>query len=179
MLYALDSALGDGIGRRRLRAVPGGPHWHADTHADAHLGGPFSGDGGDSGAASPSSPLSPYLPVASFFGLERPFVHSDLEPHVPVYQLAACPEGRTSGGPGFGFSSGTGTGTGTGGGPGVLVSVGRDRLLRLWDLRTGTPARCLPAAGNDVPVALGAGVLVAVDGLKGRAVSAWASASAR
>ena len=100
-------------------------------------------------------------------------MHSDLEPHVPVYQLAACPEGRTAGGHGSGSGGGRG-----GGGPGVLVSVGRDRLLRLWDLRTGTPARCLPAAGNDVPVALGAGVLVAVDGLKGRAVSAWASASA-
>ena len=44
-------------------------------------------------------------------------------------------------------------GSGEGGGGGVLVSVGKDRLLRLWDLRSGAIARCLPADNSDVAVA--------------------------
>jgi len=83
--------------------------------------------------------------------VERPFVHSDLEPHPPVYQAASDAASA------------------------VLVSLGRDRLLRVWDLRTGTPLRALPVPHQDAPLVTANGVVVCVGGDRGRSFLAWAS----
>ena len=80
-------------------------------------------------------------------GLEQPFLHSDVEPHIPVYRIAVVapiPLRQRAGRAGGDEEPGAG---------GLLVSVGKDRLLRLWDLRSGTIARCLPAGNSDAAVA--------------------------
>jgi len=83
--------------------------------------------------------------------VERPFVHSDLEPHPPVYQVTSDVAGD------------------------VLVSLGRDRLLRVWDLGTGTPLRALPVSSQDVPLTSTNGVVVCVVGERSRSFSVWAT----
>ena len=85
--------------------------------------------------------------------MERPFVHSDLEPRPPVYQVTSDAAGD------------------------VLVSLGRDRLLRVWDLGTGTPLRALPVSSQDVPLTSANGVVACVVGERSRSFSVWATPS--
>lgn len=111
----------NGLGRRRFAPRPGGAP-----------------------SAAPNSGATAVV-------VERPFVHSDLEPHPPVYQAASDAAS------------------------GVLASLGRDRLLRVWDLRTGTPLRALPVPHQDAPLATARGVVVCVAGDRGRSFLAWAT----
>lgn len=108
----------NGLGRRKLFPLPNGSH-------------PI--------LASNSLPKGDVV--------ERPFVHSDLEPHPPVYQVTSDVAGD------------------------VLVSLGRDRLLRVWDLGTGTPLRALPVSSQDVPLTSANGVVVCVVGERSRSFS--------
>ena len=122
--------------------------WEA-THASMHGLGRrklFPLPNGSSPTAGPNS-----TPRGTI--MERPFVHSDLEPHPPVYQVTSDAAGD------------------------VLVSLGRDRLLRVWDLGTGTPLRALPVSSQDVPLTSANGVVACVVGERSRSFSVWATPS--
>jgi hypothetical protein len=130
---------GRGLRRRPLVAVqessqsPSSPTKTATLFTDSEGGR----GGGGVGAAAAS------------MGVGRPFVHSEMDPHISVYRVVVDPA------------------------RGVLCSVGKDRLLRIWDLRTGAIVRALPATSIDVPIAAGGGVLAIVCGDRGRSFRAW------
>lgn len=96
-------------------------------------------------------PSTAYRPSLPWPKVEQPFLHSDIEPHIPCYQLKVLPKEQ------------------------VVFSIGKDRMLRVWDLNSGTAIRCLPSFSSDVPVAASNGVVVSVVGQrKESAIRAWA-----
>jgi hypothetical protein len=82
--------------------------------------------------------------------VEQPYLHSDMEPHIPCYQIKVLPSEK------------------------VVFSVGKDRLLRCWDMNSGTAIRCLPSVSSDVPVAASNGVVASVEGQRAESIRAWA-----
>jgi hypothetical protein len=138
----------DGITRRQLRQPSLGQKGGPTGVPTGGLTGGLTGRGPSRAAGLQGgwcgAPRA--LPI-----LERPFVHSDLDPHCAVYRLVV----DTS--------------------QGVLYSLGKDRLLRVWDLHAATILRCLPAAATDAPVAAAGSCVAVVTGDRARAVKAWAA----
>jgi len=97
----------------------------------------------------PDSSTDGLAAAAAAMGVGRPFVHSEMEPHIPVYRVLVDPV------------------------CGIVCSVGKDRLLRIWDLQTGAIIRGLAATSIDVPIAVGGGVLAIVCGDHDRSFRAW------
>ena len=80
--------------------------------------------------------------------VDAPFVHSDLEPHLPVFSL---------------LTDGT-----------ALVSVAQDRLVRVWDCASGVLLRVVDTTGiTDVETLASSSGVVAFSGGQSGEIVIW------